>query len=35
MMSCADAVPDMMQAMTIAKADFHIHASLLRSNRKN
>jgi hypothetical protein len=28
-MSCADAAPDIMLAMTIAKADFHIHAPFL------
>ena len=35
MMSCADAAPDIMQAMTTkAKADLHIHAPLLLSNRE-
>jgi hypothetical protein len=33
MMSCADALPDLMQPMTtIAKADLHIQAHLFLSN---
>jgi hypothetical protein len=34
-MSCADAAPDIIQAMTtIAEADLHMHAPLLLSDRQ-